>query len=173
MAEAAVHSASSRQDWQSLSHSPLGACASVTDYQKLHRIGEGTYGFVYKAVSRATGRTVALKRIILHNEQQDGFPLTSVRELRILQACRHENIVSLLEVAVGAKRDAVFLAFEYCDHDLHSLIHHASNKGAFPFSERQVKCLSLQLLSALEYLHGRFVVHRDVKLSNVLYTNRG
>lgn len=84
-----------RQDWQY--SSPLGACTSVSDYQKLHRIGEGTYGFVYKAVNRATGRTVALKRIILHNEQQDGFPLTSVRELRILQACRHENIVSLLK----------------------------------------------------------------------------
>eukprot|EP01031_Cornospumella_fuschlensis_P043962 gene43962-53747_t len=110
-------SASSRQDWQTSSQGPLGACSTISDYQKLHRIGEGTYGFVYKAIHIKSGRTIALKRIILHNEQQDGFPLTSIRELRVLQACKHDNIVSLLDVAVGPKRDAVFLAFEYCDHD--------------------------------------------------------
>jgi len=59
---------------------------------------------------------VALKRVILHNEKQDGFPLTSLREIRMLKSIgRHPNCVWLEEIAVGRKRDGVFLVFEYCE----------------------------------------------------------
>ena len=62
---------------------------------------------------------VALKRIKMHNENHDGFPLTCLREIKTLRRCAgHENIVSLLDIVVGRNRDAVFLLFEYCEHDL-------------------------------------------------------
>jgi serine/threonine protein kinase len=149
--------------------SVFGTCKSVVAYEKIKRIGEGTYGDVYCAVNKITKSVVALKRIILHNEKQDGFPLTSLREISALRRCNHPNIVRLLDVVVGSKRDGVFLVFEYCEHDLSSLMKHVSK----PFSEAEVKCLTMQLLSALEFLHENWIIHRDVKLSNLLYDNQG
>lgn len=146
-----------------------GACRPVSSYQKLNRIGEGTYGMVYRALDRKTNVIVALKRIILHNENKDGFPLTSIREITTLRRINHVNCVRLLDVAVGRKRDGVFLVFEYCEHDIASLIDHVRH----PFPESEVKCLLLQLLSAVQYLHERWIIHRDIKLSNLLYNNRG
>ncbi len=93
-----------------------GACRPVKSYQKLNQIGEGAYGTVYRGIDKATGEMVALKRVILHNEKQDGFPLTSLREIRMLKLIgRHPNCVRLEEIAVGRKRDGVFLVFEYCE----------------------------------------------------------
>jgi serine/threonine protein kinase len=146
-----------------------GNCNSVHDYKKMNRIGEGTYGYVYKAIHRTTGQVVALKRIILHHEQQDGFPLTSIREVKTLMRCHHSNIVQLLDVVVGTNRDAVFLLFEYCEHDMSELIKHTK----YPFKESEIKRLLFQLLSAVEYIHKNCIIHRDIKLSNLLYTNRG
>lgn len=93
-----------------------GACRPVKSFTKLNQIGEGAYGTVYRGIDKATGRMVALKRVILHNEKQDGFPLTSLREIRMLKLIgRHPNCVRLEEIAVGRKRDGVFLVFEYCE----------------------------------------------------------
>ena len=62
-------------------------------------VGEGTYGKVYKASNNLTRELVALKRIRMENEK-DGFPITAVREMKLLQALKHDNIVSLLEMMV-------------------------------------------------------------------------
>ena len=101
--------------------------------------------------------------------RQDGFPITSLREISVLKKCRHANIVNLLDVVVGKKRDGIFLVFEYCEHDLSSLLTAFKN----PFSESEIKCLIIQLLSALEYVHENYIIHRDIKLSNLLYNNQG
>ena len=55
----------------------LGACRDVDEFEKLNRIGEGTYGTVYRARDKMTGEIVALKRVILHNEKQDGVGFTN------------------------------------------------------------------------------------------------
>eukprot|EP01036_Dinobryon_divergens_P022347 gene22347-30593_t len=168
------------------SSSVFGLCTSVSNFRKLSRIGEGTYGYVYKAcviqsidsASNNISETsadeskgiVALKRIKMHNEHQDGFPLTCLREIKTLRRCSgHENIVALLDIVVGRNRDAVFLLFEYCEHDLAALL----KAWKKPFVESEIKCLSQQLLSAVEFCHRNWVVHRDIKLSNLLYNSRG
>jgi serine/threonine protein kinase len=147
-----------------------GRCPNVSDrYEKVGRIGEGTYGIVYKALDKESGQYVALKRCIPHHESSDGFPLTTLREIQALRLCQgHANVVKLLEVAVS--KSGVFLVFEYCDNDLAQLIdaHYAKTKKS-PFSLPQVKRLQYQLLSALAYLHERHMIHRDIKLSNLLY----
>lgn len=76
----------------------LGTCRPVETYRKICRIGEGTYGTVYSAVDKLaedkTNSTVALKRIILHNEKNDGFPVTTLREISTLRtASMHPNCV--------------------------------------------------------------------------------
>eukprot|EP00891_Asterochloris_glomerata_P008776 jgi/Astpho2/8776/fgenesh1_pm.00128_%23_15_t len=140
----------------------------MTDFEKIKRIGEGTYGVCYKARNRNTGEIVALKALRMDRER-DGLPVTSVRELRVLQSCKHPNLVNLLKVVTGSKLDSVFLVFEYCAHDLGRLL----DTMRKPFSEPEVKCLMLQLLSAVAYLHQNWVVHRDLKLSNLLLTSDG
>jgi cyclin-dependent kinase 10 len=142
---------------------------AVSSFDKLNRIGQGTYSVVYRARDQRSGEIVALKRVIMHNEQADGFPVTSLREIRLLKRLVHPNIVRLQEIAVGRSREAVFLVFEYSEHDLARLMDSMDT----PFTEGEAKCIVRQLLSAIGYLHSHCVLHRDVKMSNVLYDRAG
>ena len=65
---------------------------SLTRYQKLDKIGEGTYGVVYKCKDNQTGKLVALKKIRLEHEDE-GVPSTALREISLLKELKHENIV--------------------------------------------------------------------------------
>ena len=123
---------------------------------------------VYRARDKQTGEVVALKKVRMDKER-DGMPVTALREVRILQSSRHKNIVNLLMVVNGKKPNVIFLVFEYCEHDLARLL----ETMRVPFTEAESKCLCLQLLQAVEYLHRRWVFHRDLKLSNLLLNNRG
>lgn len=79
----------------------------------------------------------------IHDIQGQGFPVTSLREIKFLKELRrHPNIIQLLEVAVGSKWENVFLIFEYCKIDLADLIRQMAYDGNY-FSEREVKCLIL------------------------------
>ncbi|KAL6043380.1 Cyclin-dependent kinase 10 [Balamuthia mandrillaris] len=145
-----------------------GQCRSVEQYEKLDRIGEGTYGVVFKGRDRRTGRIVALKKVRMERER-DGIPITCLREISILKELNHPNVVQLLDVVVGNRLDSMFLVFEYVEHDLAGLIDNMKK----PFSESEVKCLLRQLLRAIAYMHDNFFIHRDLKLSNLLFSNRG
>jgi len=103
-------------------------------------------------------------------KERDGFPLTSVREINILLSLSHPSIVNVSEVVVGSSMDAVFMVMEYADHDLKGVMERRMSQ---PFSTAEVKCLMMQLLSGVAYLHANWVIHRDLKTSNILYTNRG
>ena len=150
--------------------SMLNECRSVDEhYEKLNRISEGTYGVVYRARQIETGRVCALKRVKLDKER-DGFPLTSIREINILLSLAHPSIVNVSEVVVGSSLDQVFMVMEYAEHDLRGVMEHRMNQ---PFTTAEAKCLMLQLLSGVAYLHDNWVIHRDLKTSNILYTNRG
>ncbi|KAL3276901.1 hypothetical protein HHI36_012271 [Cryptolaemus montrouzieri] len=146
----------------------LGQCRFVSEFEKLNRIGEGTYGIVYRAKDTASDKIVALKKVRM-DQERDGIPVSSLREIQVLLNCRHENIVHLKEVVVGKSLESIFLAMEYCEQDLASLL---DNMQA-PFTESQVKCIMLQVLRGLRYLHHNFVVHRDLKVSNLLMTDKG
>jgi len=100
---------------------------------------------------------------------QDGFPLTSIREINTIIQCKHENIVNIIAVVVGSSSDNIFIAMEYLDHDLKTLMEDIKK----PFTEAVVKCLLIQLLSGMEYLHDNWILHRDIKPSNLLLNNVG
>jgi len=78
----------------------LGNARCVSDFEKLHQIGEGTYGTVFKAKDKKTKEIFAIKKVRLHKDN-DGFPITSLREISILSDLNHPSIVQLKEVVVG------------------------------------------------------------------------
>ena len=102
-------------------------------------------------------------------KEKDGLPVSGLREISILMSCNHENIVPLREIAVGKSLDNIFLVMAYCEQDLASLLDNMQK----PFSESQVKCIMLQVFKGLQYLHENFIVHRDLKVSNLLLTDKG
>ncbi|KYR00282.1 putative protein serine/threonine kinase [Tieghemostelium lacteum] len=141
---------------------------SVHDFVKLESIGEGSYGIVYKARDKINSDIVALKKVKMEKEN-DGIPVTSLREITLLKEMKHPNIVQLKEVVVGSSINSIYLVFEYLEHDLASLIDSLPK----PFNENEIKCFMIQLLQAIEYLHFNWIVHRDLKCSNLLYGNNG
>ena len=150
------------------------SCRSVTGFEQLSLIGEGTYGTVYKARDRTSGDIVALKKIRPMKAaggggSGSGFPLTSLREIELLQRIAHPSVIRLREVVVGRKIDNIFLVFDYAPYDLASLVERMSR----PFAEREVKQILSQLLSAVAFLHANFIIHRDLKLSNLLMDATG
>ncbi|XP_063014414.1 cyclin-dependent kinase 13 isoform X4 [Melospiza melodia melodia] len=139
-------------------------------------IGEGTYGQVYKAKDKDTGEMVALKKVRLDNEKE-GFPITAIREIKILRQLNHQSIINMKEIvtdkedALDFKKDkgAFYLVFEYMDHDLMGLL----ESGLVHFNENHIKSFMRQLMEGLAYCHKKNFLHRDIKCSNILLNNRG
>ena len=84
-------------------------------------IGEGTFGQVFKGECVETQATVALKKVRLDRERE-GFPITAIREIKLLKKLSHENIVRLDCVVQAKDLSSFFLVFEYVDNDLTGII---------------------------------------------------
>ncbi|CAK7218874.1 hypothetical protein SCUCBS95973_003631 [Sporothrix curviconia] len=146
-------------------------CRSVERYDKLNDIEEGAYGWVARAKDRSTGEVMALKRLKLDAADRGGVPVTGLREIQLLKDCSHRNIVQLREVVVGDRRpiDNILLVLEFVEHDLKSILEDMPQ----PFLASEVKTLLRQLAAGVDYLHSRWILHRDLKTSNLLLNNRG
>lgn len=148
----------------------------VDKFEIIGIIGEGTYGQVYKARDKDTGEMVALKKVRLDNEKE-GFPITAIREIKILRQLNHQSIINMKEIvtdkedALDFKKDkgAFYLVFEYMDHDLMGLL----ESGLVHFNENHIKSFMRQLMEGLAYCHKKNFLHRDIKCSNILLNNRG
>ncbi|XP_074379004.1 cyclin-dependent kinase G-2-like isoform X2 [Apium graveolens] len=148
----------------------LQACRNVNDFENLGKLGEGTYGVVYKARNKKTGEIVALKKVKMDNDGEEGFSMLSLREIDILFSSNHPSIIDLKEVVEGSSTDCVFLVMEHMDYDLGAVLRRRKKQ---PFCQTEVKCLMLQLLQGVKYLHDNWVLHRDLKTSNLLVNKRG
>ncbi|KEG02546.1 cdc2-related kinase 2, putative [Plasmodium vinckei vinckei] len=134
-------------------------------YHGLEKIGEGTYGVVYKA-QNSDGESFALKKIRLEKEDE-GIPSTAIREISILKELRHSNIVKLYDVIHAKKR--LILVFEHLDQDLKKLID-VCDGG---LESVTAKSFLLQLLNGIAYCHEHKVLHRDLKPQNLLINREG
>ncbi|XP_063374426.1 cyclin-dependent kinase 2-like [Cydia amplana] len=135
-------------------------------FSKVEKIGEGTYGVVYKAKDRETGNEIALKKIKLENEPE-GVPSTALREISVLRTLRHEGVVRLLDVLLADRK--LFLVFEYMHMDLKRLMD--LTRG--PLRPELVKSYVRQLAAGLAYCHAARVLHRDLKPQNLLVDTAG
>ncbi|KAF5631424.1 CMGC CDK kinase [Fusarium sp. NRRL 52700] len=173
--------------------SSFKGCSRISDYELLGKLGEGTFGEVHRARLRKTGTLVALKKIIMHHEKDgvcrrttppknytdddDKFPITALREIKLLKLLSHKNILRLEDMAIEhptrqtdkRKKPIVYMATPYMDHDLSGLLDNPS----VHFKEPQIKCYMLQLLEGLRYLHDSRILHRDMKAANLLINNQG
>nr|DAD37959.1 TPA_asm: hypothetical protein HUJ06_008600 [Nelumbo nucifera] len=137
-------------------------------FEKLDKIGQGTYSNVYKARDTLTGKIVALKKVRFDNLEPESVKFMA-REILILRRLDHPNVVKLQGLVTSRMSCSLYLVFEYMEHDLAGLAASPDIK----FTEPQVKCYMHQLLSGLEHCHNRGVLHRDIKGSNLLLDNGG
>lgn len=147
-------------------------CGLQSDYDVTTKLGEGTFGEVHKAVQKSTGRLVALKRILMHNEKE-GMPVTALREIKILKALKHPCIIEILDMFVVRSNEneplTVYMVFPYMDHDLAGLLDNERVK----LQPSQIKLYMKQLLEGTEYMHRNNILHRDMKAANLLISNTG
>ncbi|CAH8383795.1 unnamed protein product [Eruca vesicaria subsp. sativa] len=140
----------------------------ATTYEKLDKIGQGTYSNVYKAKDLLTGKIVALKKVRFDNLEAESVKFMA-REILMLRRLDHPNVIKLEGLVASRVSCSLYLVFEYMEHDLTGLA--ATQRVKFDLS--QVKCFMKQLLSGLEHCHSRGVLHRDIKGSNLLIDNNG
>ncbi|KAK4781970.1 hypothetical protein SAY86_016072 [Trapa natans] len=137
-------------------------------FEKINKIGQGTYSNVYKAKDMFTGKLVALKKVRFDNLEPESVKFMA-REILILRRLDHPNVIKLEGLVTSRMSSSLYLVFQYMEHDLAGLAASPDVK----FTESQVKCYIHQLLSGLEHCHNHHVLHRDIKGSNLLIDNDG
>uniref|UniRef100_T1IXK4 Protein kinase domain-containing protein n=1 Tax=Strigamia maritima TaxID=126957 RepID=T1IXK4_STRMM len=139
----------------------------MEDYMKVEKIGEGTYGVVYKGKNKKTGAVVALKKIRLENDDE-GVPSTAIREISLLKELQHSNIV-LEDVLMQESK--LYLVFEYLSMDLKKYM------DTIPSGQLMDKSLAKsylhQILQGIVFCHQRRILHRDLKPQNLLLDKKG
>ncbi|XP_055751160.1 cyclin-dependent kinase-like 1 isoform X2 [Salvelinus fontinalis] len=135
-------------------------------YEKLAKIGEGSYGVVFKCRHRESGQIVAIKKFV-ESEDDPVIRKIALREIRMLKQLKHVNLVNLLEVFRRKRR--LHLVFEFCEQTvLNELDRHP--RGV---PEVQLKSILWQTLQAVNFCHKHNCIHRDVKPENILLTKTG
>jgi len=137
----------------------------MEQYEKLEKVGEGTYGIVYRAQDNA-GNIFALKTIRLEAEDE-GIPSTAIREISLLKELQHPNIVRLCDVIHTERK--LTLVFEFLDQDLKKLLDMCDGG----LDAATTKSFLYQLMRGIAYCHQHRVLHRDLKPQNLLINREG
>ncbi|KAJ0454719.1 putative protein-serine/threonine kinase CMGC-CDK-CRK7-CDK9 family [Helianthus annuus] len=138
------------------------------NFERLEKIGQGTYSNVYRARDLQTGRIVALKKVRFDNFKPESVSFMA-REIKILRTLDHPNVMKLEGIITSKLSCNIYLVLEYMEHDLSGLLSCPHVK----FTDSQIKCYMLQLLKGIDHCHSRGVLHRDIKSSNILINNEG
>lgn len=149
----------------------------LTEYDLIRKIGQGTFGVVRKARRKKDGKLVALKQLVNHSAKE-GFPITALREITILKQLSHENILEIVgmvyEEAPGValdirQRGVFYTVAPYMSLDLVGVLTNPESDISVP----AVKCIMLQLLQGVNYIHQQHLLHRDIKAANILLDPNG
>jgi len=141
----------------------------LEDFVKIEKIGEGTYGVVFKGKNTKTGEIVAMKKIRLESEDE-GVPSTAIREISLLKELQHPNIVCLQDVLMQEAK--LYLIFEFLTMDLKKYMDTNIPKDG-QMDPKLTKSYTYQLLQGMLFCHQRRVLHRDMKPQNLLIDKNG
>ncbi|XP_070941241.1 cyclin-dependent kinase 10 isoform X3 [Macaca nemestrina] len=157
----------------------LGRCRSVKEFEKLNRIGEGTYGIVYRARDTQTDEIVALKKVRMDKEKDGGDSCSDWHQVFMKprewlgSGVPVITGVGLAEAASLPRHPHQQPAGDHTAAPPASPQHRGAEGGGCGEPPGEVKCIVLQVLRGLQYLHRNFIIHRDLKVSNLLMTDKG
>lgn len=142
---------------------------SCSDFYEVHgsaKLGKGSYGSVYLATHRITGDERAVK--VMNVDRVTSYYLRKLHtEISILKGLDHPNIIKLQDVYFGKR--SVYLVTDLCrGGELFELLNSGKTQG-FVFREDRASKLMRDMISAVNYLHSKGIVHRDLKLENFLF----
>lgn len=165
-----------------------GCTKFLNHYKEEEKLGQGTFGEVYKGIHLETQRQVAMKKIII-NMEKDLFPITAQREIIILKKLNHRNVIKLLEMVydfpplsnsqthILSQNDPnspklsknFYMILPYMVADLSGVLHNPRMN----LQMSDIKNMMLQILEGLNYIHCSKFMHRDIKTANILIDHNG
>lgn len=160
---------------QALNSFLTGDSFDKANWMKGDLIGEGSFGSVYLALHAVTGELMAVKQVELPNvakgtegdKKKTAMIAALKQEINLLQGLRHEHIVQYLGTSSDEEHLNIFLEYVPGGSIAGML------KQYNTFQEPLVRNFTRQILEGLSYLHGRNIIHRDIKGANILVDNRG
>lgn len=135
-----------------------------TTFEITSKLGEGSFGCVYKAVHKPTNQTVALKQLsvdVKHLEE-------TIEEVAMLQQCNCASIVGYYGSYIIDKD--LWIVMEYCEGGSVSAAMKTLERH---LNEREIRAILIDVLKALDYLHKQKTIHRDIKAANILLKKDG
>ncbi|KAL0239895.1 hypothetical protein GEMRC1_010003 [Eukaryota sp. GEM-RC1] len=135
----------------------------LSSYEVLNVIGEGSYGVVLRCLDKESNSVVAIKRF-KNTEDDEAIERISIRECRMLRMLQHENVVKLLKAFKHKGR--LHMVFNYADYNMLEVLE--SHHNGLPINK--IRWYLYQLIRALSFIHQQGVLHRDIKLENLLVT---
>lgn len=157
----------------------MESCPKLNEqYRILGKIGEGTYGLVYKATEHPNPAHLmmnksssdeqqplmvfAIKQVKAHKEGKNEVVLSmaTLREIKLLKELKHDNIVHLHDVWIDPIERSLALVFEYAHHDLRDIIIQTKHRR---LPEYSIRSLMYQILKGVKYMHDNWILHRDMK----------
>uniref|UniRef100_A0A7N8XVH6 non-specific serine/threonine protein kinase n=1 Tax=Mastacembelus armatus TaxID=205130 RepID=A0A7N8XVH6_9TELE len=132
-------------------------------FDVLEKLGEGSYGCVFKANYKETGEIVAIKQVPVESDLQE-----IIKEISIMQQCNSPHVVRYY--GSYFKNSDLWIVMEYCGAGSVSDIIRMRNKT---LTEEEIATILQSTLKGLEYLHFMRKIHRDIKAGNILLNAEG
>lgn len=136
----------------------------------IEKLGQGSYGEVYKVHDKTEQKDYAIK-VIKKQFEAEGIPTDALREITILKKMNHPNIIRLNQIFTG--KNHIELCLDYCDFDLKQFKEKYMEEESI-YNDQTITHIMFQILKGMDYLHSKMIMHRDLKPQNILvnYTNQ-
>ena len=139
----------------------------VGHYFLMNEIGKGASARVYLSVDERKDELVAIKSIPMENLKKDNGTINLQRELKILHKLNHENIVKIKDFQTTKRNN--YIIIEYCNGgSLGEYKRYYEKKHKSTLNEYFIQKIMRQITDGLQYMHSQNIVHRDIKLDNIL-----
>ena len=139
----------------------------LDDYSLDKVLGKGAFGEVFLTSKKGTKQLFATKKIERELVEKDNTMKYLINEIQILRELDHPNIVKFVEIK--KTKNHYYIIMEYCNGgDLEKTLEKYMKKHGKPFSQEIVQYFMRQIINAFKYIHGKKILHRDIKLENIL-----